>query len=107
MKEALGRRVRKAMADHMGIERRVNHRMWNVNRNHGWLAIRKEAHAMLPALADLLSEDEMRRILPPPDVRAEVGDALGGAGLKTLAGLAFWAERFRNPATGKNPEHGA
>ena len=102
VKEALGRRVRKVMAARLGIERRVNHRMWNVNRNPGWLAVRREAQAMLPALADLLSEDEMRRLLPPPDVRAEVRDELGGAGLKTLAGLAYWADRFRRPADDEN-----
>ncbi len=102
VKEALGRRVRKVMAARLGIERRVNHRMWNVNRNPGWLAIRREAQAMLPALADLLSEDEMRRMLPPPEVRAETPDALGGAGLKTLAGLAFWADRYRHPTDQTN-----
>lgn len=92
--EGLAWRWRKGLQSVLGIDRRVNHRLWDINRNPGWRAIRQEARSHVSAAESLLDEEILRILLPPPEDSIEVSDALSGTGRKTLMEFILWARRF-------------
>jgi len=93
--ERAGRIWRHTMHHYFGLERRVNYRLWDINRNPGWLAIRGQAQHDADALADLMDVSLVTACVPGPDAQIPVENALQGSGLKTLAGLALWAAVYR------------
>ncbi len=94
IRQGVSWRWRKGLQSALGIERRVNHRLWNINRNPGWRAIRQEARSHVSAAGSLLDEEVLQNLLPPPEDPIEVSDALSGTGRKTLMGLVLWARKF-------------
>ena len=92
--ERVRRNYRRAMSRWFGVEPRVNHRLWDFNQNPGWGAIRMEARRQVEAVEDLMDVEYLLKLVPPADQPARIGDALGGSGLKTIAGVVLWARAF-------------
>ncbi|GIV57712.1 MAG: hypothetical protein KatS3mg042_0625 [Rhodothermaceae bacterium] len=93
--ERLRERVRAWRVRHTVYEPRVNHRLWDMNRNPAWAALREQAYRRLDAVSDLFDVDVFRSLLPPPGDPVPLADPLQGAGLKTLVGVVLWSARYR------------
>jgi asparagine synthase (glutamine-hydrolysing) len=73
------------------IERRYYHRIYDIN-GPGWRAVRQLAEPHRERLSPFFHMDVLVELVPPPDVRIEVGGSMTHTfGTKLLIGLMIWS----------------
>jgi asparagine synthase (glutamine-hydrolysing) len=74
-----------------GVETRYYYRVYDIN-NPAWQSIRLAAEPHRKLAETIFQPEELRRIVPPPDVSIQVKDGIiDAARIKTLLGFMLWA----------------
>lgn len=91
VRERISARLPQAPAPDVG-ERRQYYRQYDFD-NPGWRAIRRSAEPMRDALAEWFDMTAVNRVLPSPDVSANIADPMhDGFDAKTLTGFMLWLD---------------
>jgi len=76
---------------------RYYYRIWNLN-NPGWRQIRQEAEANRILASQILDENSLSKLLPPPDATIKVrNEVIDTSGLKCLLGFLLWSKDHFQP----------
>lgn len=76
---------------------RYYYRIWNLN-NPGWRQIRQEAEANRILASQILDENSLSKLLPPPDATIKAtNEVIDTSSLKCLLGFMLWSKDHYQP----------